>query len=927
MTNRISSRNAPRLLRSILLASFSASLFAAPVIAPKLAAPLDLNHGEALWSELNCAACHAGGAAQGGINPRVGPILGKDGLQLSPQFVRAFLNNPEAEKPGTTMPDLLHGMPAAQRAETVEALTHFLAAPADPDEKMIGSSAPRIAQGRKLFHTIGCVACHAPQDSWQTVMNVEPNAEIDPSLLGANSIPLGNLAKKMTVPELTKFLLNPAKYRTSGRMPSSNLKEQEANAIAMYLLRAQGGDPTSSNAQLKRLAGVQYEYFEVNFNGEPENWDALKSANSGTTETFSLQNRKRNNNFGFRYTGLIEVPAAGKYEFLTSSDDGSRLYIGKDLVVDNGGDHGVQEKTGSIELTAGRHPITLTYYNGGGGMEFRVMWKGPGFNQRLIPASALSHIGQPMLPLGNETFTRDATKAEKGKALFASLGCAVCHQHGEVPNSGAAAKSFQAMAAEGGCLETSVKSGLPDFKLDSEQRTALENLLANKKTAVTPDAQVRHTVAALNCVACHTRDAKGGPVDARLQYFFANAEGDLGDEGRIPPHLTKVGAKLRREWMTEVLEKAASVRPYIMTRMPQFGGAQVGHLPEMFEKADMTVAKAETPSSPRDEKFGRRLVGTSGLSCIACHTFAGRKSLGIPAMDLAFMTKRLKQDWFELYLINPVALRPGTRMPSFWPNGEAANKDILDGKTDAQIHAIWAYLSRGRDADLPPGLVTGRKELVADKEAIIYRNFIDGAGPRAIGVGYPEKVNLAFDANQLRIAEIWQGSFIDAGRHSTGRGEGFEKPLGDRIYKLPLGPAFATLETSTSAWPSATNSPAGARMRGYRLDEKQRPLFHYSVGNVDVEDFPVGFEAELDPYFKRTLRLKADNGAKNLWFRAAEGSKIEQQADGSYLVDERVSFKLAGVKPVIRTSEGRTELLAPVSFNGGEAQIVEEIRW
>ncbi len=925
MTNQYPFRNARRLLHSILLASFSASLLAAPVIAPKLATPLDIDHGEALWSELNCAACHAGGSR---MNPRVGPVLGKDGLQLTPQFLRAFLSNPESEKPGTTMPDLLHGMSASQRTETVDALTHFLATVPDKDEKMIGSSVTRIAQGRKLFHTVGCVACHAPQDSWQTVMEVEPNTAIDPALLGANSIPLGNLAKKTTVPELTKFLLDPAKYRKSGRMPSLSLKEQEAQAIAMYLLRAQAGDPNSPNSEPKRLAGVQYEYFEMNFSGEPRSWDALKSANSGTTETFNLQNRKRDGQIGFRFTGLIEAPVSGKYDFWTSSDDGSRLYIRDKMVVDNGGEHGVVEKTGSIELSAGRHPITVTYYNAGGGFEFRVMWSGPGFKRQEIPASVLSHIGQPMLPLGNETFTRDAGKAEKGKALFASLGCVACHQHGEVPNSSPSAKAFQAMSARGGCLDSSVKNGLPDFKLDNTQRKALEKFVSSKNNrSMTADAQARHTLAALNCTACHTRDAKGGPLDARLQYFFANAEGDLGDEGRIPPHLTKVGGKLRRQWMTEVLEKGASVRPYMVTRMPQFGAEHVGHLPELFEKADGAVATTEGAVSPRDEKFGRRLVGTGGLSCISCHTFAGKKSLGIPAMDLAFMTKRLKRDWFERYLIDPAALRPGTRMPTFWPNGEAVNKDILEGKTDAQINALWAYLSRGRDADLPPGLVQGRKELVAEKEAIIYRNFIEGAGPRAIGVGYPEKANLAFDANLMRLAEIWQGSFIDAGRHSTGRGAGFEKPLGDRIYKMPAGPAFAILENSSAPWPSETNNPASYRMRGYRLDEKQRPLFLYSVHGIDVEDFPVAYESELDPYFKRTLKLKAKDGAKNLWFLAAAGAKIEPQSDGSYLVDERVSFKLTGVKPILRTSDGKTELLAPITFSDGEAQIFEEIRW
>ena len=59
-------------------------------------------------------------------------------------------------------------------------------------------------------------------------------------------------------------------------------------------------------------------------------------------------------------------------------------------------------------------------------------------------------------------------------------------------------------------------------------------------------------------------------------------------------------------------------------------------------------------------------------------------------------------------------------------------------------------LADGSKAEVPTGLVRGRQELVPSGEPLIYRNFIAGAGPRAIGVGYPEKANLAFDAATMR---------------------------------------------------------------------------------------------------------------------------------------------------------------------------------
>jgi hypothetical protein len=299
-------------------------------------------------------------------------------------------------------------------------------------------------------------------------------------------------------------------------------------------------------------------------------------------------------------------------------------------------------------------------------------------------------------------------------------------------------------------------------------------------------------------------------------------------------------------------------------------------------------------------------------------------------MDLTMMASRLKKDWFHRYVIDPPSLRPGTRMPSFWPEGKAVNREILEGDANRQIDAIWMYLSKGREADVPAGLIHAKMELIAENEAIIYRNFIEGAGVRAIGVGYPEKANLAFDANDLRLALIWQGPFIDASRHRSDRGVGFEPPLGDHVLKMTLGAPFAVLRDSNAPWPDIAGKKAGYKMQGYRLDEKRRPIFLYSFQSVRVEDYPAAVPGELDPTLKRTLTLRAEQPPENLWFRAAAGSTIRSTADGSYLVDQKLTLRFilpAAAKPAIRQSGAHSELLVPILFTGREAKIVEEILW
>jgi cytochrome c553 len=395
--------------------------------------------------------------------------------------------------------------------------------------------------------------------------------------------------------------------------------------------------------------------------------------------------------------------------------------------------------------------------------------------------------------------------------------------------------------------------------------------------------QVAHTMTRLDCFACHARDGVGGPLPSgRDAWFSVVGEADLGDEGRIPPHLDGAGAKLRETALNEILAKGAKARPYMATRMPVFGPASAALAP-LLKQADRRPDAQSTPAhTVQDAKNGWKLVGREGVSCVSCHTFTTHGSLGIPALALDRMGARLEWDWLRRYLPDPAALRPGTRMPSFWPEGRAVNRAILDGDTDAQIRAVFAYLADGPKAEVPSGLIRGRKEIIVDQEPVIYRNFIEGAGPRAIGVGYPEHANLAYDAQSLRLALIWQGPFIDMARHSTDRGVGYEPPLGDHRVKLPDGPAFAVLRDPDAPWPAADK--ADGRFLGYRLDAARRPSFRVAVGGLEITETPLPRPGPVDMTLVRTFRAKAGTpGDGRLWLRVAKGA-ISRKAD-AHVVD------------------------------------------
>jgi hypothetical protein len=68
--------------------------------------------------------------------------------------------------------------------------------------------------------------------------------------------------------------------------------------------------------------------------------------------------------FAIDYTGRFWIEKPGRYRFLLMSDDGSRLYIDDQLVVDNDGIHAPIERRGRAELTRGVHRIRVSYFQG-----------------------------------------------------------------------------------------------------------------------------------------------------------------------------------------------------------------------------------------------------------------------------------------------------------------------------------------------------------------------------------------------------------------------------------------------------------------------------------------------------------------------------------------------------------------------------------
>ena len=139
------------------------------------------------------------------------------------------------------------------------------------------------------------------------------------------------------------------------------------------------------------ILNAQNGLYKKTYSGEWENCDEMIKGEL-VEETISIDfsiDEYRKNNFGHSFSGYLQVDKDGTYEFQTSSDDGSRLFIGGFPVVDNDGLHGRQVANGEIPLKVGFHEIRLDYFERGGQQSLEVKWKGPGFDWRTIPSFML----------------------------------------------------------------------------------------------------------------------------------------------------------------------------------------------------------------------------------------------------------------------------------------------------------------------------------------------------------------------------------------------------------------------------------------------------------------------------------------------------------------------------------------------------------
>ncbi len=627
--------------------------------------------------------------------------------------------------------------------------------PEDPDESLVNG-------GLLLLAELNCTACHAAPTSWQERLKAKPGPD------------LSAVGSRLDGDALWLMIRSPQNRKKGTQMPG--------------LFAGEDGDDESVEALVEYLSSMKQEEAQVSA-GDAERGKEL-----------------------YHKVGCVACHEPAK------DARPPRLPAGTEV-----------EKPGNASVPialADDYDFTALAHFLKAPLAMRPAGRMPDMRlsaQEASDIAAYLHVGRVVV----KATARAALKipqqgVEKGKEVFEKMNCVACHKlSSALPAKVRMAESLAELAANKGCLAEKQPSGTPRFDLNDLQRRALRLALTEiQKPApqLTAQERVDWQMSRLNCYACHDRDGKGGPEEPRAQYFGMNdstAE-SLGQLGNLPPNLDKVGRKLTHGWFEKLLwGGGGSVRPYMDTRMPNFGKEQTEMLIRAFEGADKPVKPEEIDVSGLAKhhraELGRQLLGAKGLACVACHGLKDRKSLGPPVIRLTHTVERLRPTYFKELLLDPQGTQPGTVMPPMF----AGRK-----KADQEIESIWTYLREIDGQPLPEGLMSTEDfELKPGKEkrVIIFRSFIEGSGSHAIGVGFPEGLNASFDAKQCRWAVIWKGRFLDAMSNWQDRAMPPIKPLGSSVKKLP--------------------AVTGERVfGGYKIGKDGVPTFLYSEDGKQVED-------------------------------------------------------------------------------------------
>jgi cytochrome c2 len=513
--------------------------------------------------------------------------------------------------------------------------------------------ASTIADGQKLFQTMGCPGCHL-------VQGYEQQAKVGPDLR--------RVASKVDPSWLVEWIKSPSAYWSGTKMPNFVLSWEESEAAAAYLLSSSTaytgpqypgtGDAVAGKQIVEEIGCLGCH--QINGTGNPFAPDLSHVGGKvGAHWLFAwvrnpqdYQPKTSMPNFRLSDEQAADVTAylmtlGAKMErpgFAQKLADNAVVEAGNRLV-GRYGCYGCHEIYG-MEAQPRVGPELTTYAD-------KRPWEMAFGDVPLVKKR--DHIITPIERLIN--FYQDGKLIEESWEGWT---------FGKMKNA--------RMYATDRIIQQ-----MPNFGFSDANASALlvllrsftdERMLASFIS--TPGEQEALRVAGMglfekyNCLGCHHVAGQGG---------------------NIAPNLAYEGSKVRGEWLLSFLKQPHKIRPLVQARMPSFPLTE----PEAVNLRDYIMLAFRDDRVPETAQVAQAITPELAAQgeklywekypCFTCHQIQGKAGGAAVGPDLTDAWKRLNGDWMVQWIKNPQAFDPATLMPNL-------------GVQDAEAIALVAYLEQ-----------------------------------------------------------------------------------------------------------------------------------------------------------------------------------------------------------------------------------------
>jgi mono/diheme cytochrome c family protein len=438
-----------------------------------------------------------------------------------------------------------------------------------------------------------------------------------------------------------------------------------------------------------------------------------------------------------------------------------------------------------------------------------------------LSKDALRDLAAHMATLGTAPERSEAPESTDeqitlGRQLFEKHRCAACHEAAGTAKRDLR-REFTALINWDDSCANEPNEKRPGYQLSEEDRQAVTQFIteARKQPQATPRIDARHLLAEQNCLACHRRDDSPGLAASLPAVAETHPEVAALLPAMTPPPLISVGDKMYEQSIRDAILRKSVHRDYLRVQMPKFNLSerQLQALVDYFVQSDRVPPRSDQSQPPVTDPLvlhtvGSRLVTTDGFGCTSCHQLGSvepaKATLNARGPQLTLLAKRIRREWFERFVRNPLRVIPRMEMPSV----QVAVGGLLDDDLDTQLAAVWDVLNTPDfEPPLPNPVRTVRHSGFADREerAVVITDVIrDGKQSylKPLLIGLPNRTSFLFD---LETAALARWSVGDVAHERTEGKTWFWAAAGTPLLKTELaGSDLAIVDGNSEVQPATS---------------------------------------------------------------------------------------------------------------------------